>query len=74
MAVEITTDQARLLVRLRRRFPDGDVRVHERSWGVIVEVRRGDRVVALTALHPDGRIARDRPITSPAAQPSAGVA
>jgi hypothetical protein len=74
MAVEITTDQARLLVRLRRRFPDADVRVHERAWGLIVEVRRGARVVALTALHPDGHIARDRPVTAPAAQPSAGVA
>jgi hypothetical protein len=74
MAVEITVDQARVLARLRRRFPDGDVRVHHRAWGLIVEVRRGDRVVALTALHADGRIAADRPITRSAVQPSLGAA
>jgi hypothetical protein len=74
MAVEITTDQARLLARLRRRFPDGEVCVHERPWGLIVEVRRGAHVVALTALHADGRIAPDRPVTRPAAQSSLGAA
>jgi hypothetical protein len=67
MAVEITMDQARLLARLRRRFPDADVRVHERPWGVIAEVRRGSHVVALTALHADGRIAPDRPVTQTSA-------
>jgi hypothetical protein len=74
MAVEITMDQARLLARLRRRFPDGEVRVHERPWGLIVEVRRGAHVVALTALHADGRIAADQPVTRPAAQSSLGAA
>jgi hypothetical protein len=71
MAVEITMDQARLLARLRRRFPDADVRVHERPWGVIAEVRRGSHVVALTALHADGRIAPDRAVTQRSASPGA---
>ena len=62
VALEITTDQARLFARLRRRFPDADVRVHERAWGLIVEVCRNGHVVALTALRPDGGIAYDRPI------------
>ena len=63
--LEITTDQARLFARLRHRFPDADVRVHERPWGLIVEVRRDGHVVALTALRPDGAIAHDRPLIRP---------
>jgi hypothetical protein len=63
MDLEITIDQARLLGRLRRRYPDADVRVHSRSWGAIVEVRRAGHVVGLTALKADGSIAPDRPLT-----------
>jgi hypothetical protein len=53
MSIELSIDQARLIARLRARWPDADVRAHQRRWGVIVEVRRGQRTVALTAL--DGR-------------------
>lgn len=44
---ELTLAQARDIARLRRRHPGAEVRAHQRPWGVIVEVRRGARVVAL---------------------------
>jgi hypothetical protein len=56
MALELTTDQARLIARLRRERPQADIRVHQRSWGVIVEVRDGDRTLSLTALDGSGGI------------------
>jgi hypothetical protein len=62
MAIELTTDQARLVARLRRRFPDDDVRAHQRRWGVILEVRRGRRTISLTALDGDGGVRDDRPL------------
>jgi hypothetical protein len=62
MALELTIDQARLIARLRRRWPGADVRAHQRSWGVIVEVRRDGRTVSLTALDGEGGIERERAI------------
>jgi hypothetical protein len=62
MAIELTTDQARLVARLRRRFPDGEVRAHQRPWGVIIEVRRGRHTLWLTALDGDGGVRDDRPL------------
>jgi hypothetical protein len=62
MAIELTMDQARLIARLRRRFPDGDVRAHQRPWGVIIEVRRGRQTIWLTALDGDGGVRDDRPL------------
>jgi hypothetical protein len=62
MALELTIDQARLIARLRRRWPGADVRAHQRPWGVIVEVRRAGRTVALTALDGEGGIERERSI------------
>ena len=62
MGIELTTDQARLVARLRRRFPDDDVRAHQRPWGVIIEVRRGRRTISLTALDGDGGVRDDRPL------------
>jgi hypothetical protein len=56
MALELTLDQARLIARLRRRWPGADVQAHQRPWGVIVEVRHGGRTVALTALDGEGGI------------------
>jgi hypothetical protein len=53
MSIELSIDQARLIARLRRRWPDADVRAYQRPWGVIIEVRHGDRTISLTAL--DGR-------------------
>jgi hypothetical protein len=57
MALELTLDQARLIARLRRRWPGADVQAHQRPWGVIVEVRRDGRTVALTR-----KPARRRPV------------
>ena len=47
MAIELTTDQARYIARMRSGWPDADVRVHQRAWGVIVEVRRIGRTIAI---------------------------
>lgn len=55
-ATEITTDQARAAARLRRRWPGGRVVSHERTWGVILEVRVGGHAVDVLALTADGRI------------------
>ena len=44
---ELTLAQAREIARLRRRHPGAEVCTHQRPWGVIVEVRRGARVVEL---------------------------
>jgi hypothetical protein len=60
MALELTTEQARLIARLRLRWPGAEVRVHRRPWGLIVEVRRGDRTVSLTALDGKGGIETER--------------
>lgn len=60
MALELTTDQARLIARLRRKWPQADVRVHQRAWGVIVEVRDGDRTLSLTALDGSGGMEDER--------------
>jgi hypothetical protein len=62
MALELTIDQARMIARLRRRWPDADVRAHQRPWGVIVEVRRDGRTISLTALDGEGGIERERSI------------
>jgi hypothetical protein len=61
--LELTTDQARLIARLRRRWPRAEFRVHERRWGVIVEVRDGDRTLSLTALDGAGGIEDERPLS-----------
>ena len=50
MAFELSTDQARYIARMRAAWPDADVRVHQRTWGVIVEVRRSARTIALVEI------------------------
>ena len=62
MAIELTTDQARYIARMRAGWPDADVRVHQRSWGVIVEVRRMERTIALVAFDANGGVRRDAPL------------
>jgi hypothetical protein len=62
MAIELTTDQARYIARMRSAWPDADVRVHQRAWGVIVEVRRSGRTVALVGFDGFGGILRDEPL------------
>jgi hypothetical protein len=62
MAFELTTDQARYIARMRAGWSDADVRVHRRSWGVIVEVRRMERTIALVAFDANGGVHRDAPL------------
>jgi hypothetical protein len=62
MSPELTTDQVREIARLRRRFRDAELRVHERPWGVIVEVRRGRWTIALERFEWSGATYLDRPI------------
>ena len=62
MAIELTTDQARYIARMRAGRPDADIRVHQRSWGVIVEVRRAERTIALVAFDAHGGVHRDVPL------------
>ena len=62
MAIELTTDQARYIARMRSGWPDADVRVHQRAWGVIVEVRRIGRTIAIVAFDATGGVQRDEPL------------
>jgi len=62
MAIELTTDQARLIARMRLRHPGADIRAHQRAWGVIVEVREGARTIALVAFDASGRVLADAPL------------
>lgn len=62
MALELTIDQARRIARLRRRWPDAEVRAHQRPWGVIVEVTAGGRTLAITALDGTGGIEDEQPL------------
>jgi hypothetical protein len=62
MAFELSTDQARYIARMRGAWPDADVGVHQRPWGVIVEVSRGGRTIALVAFDAHGGVRRDAPL------------
>jgi hypothetical protein len=62
MAFELSTDQARYIARMRAAWPDADVRVHQRAWGVIVEVRRRGRTIAIVGFGADGGVRRDAPL------------
>jgi hypothetical protein len=62
MQHELTPDQAREIVRLRGRHPDAEVTVHQRPWGIIVELRRGSRTVALRRFSWTGETVADSPI------------
>lgn len=63
MAIELTSEQARTIARLRARWPQAEVRVHQRAWGVIVEVRQGGRTVVLMGFDGRGGVRADRPLT-----------
>jgi hypothetical protein len=62
MDAELTLEQAREIALLRRRHPGAELRVHERAWGVLVEVRRGARTVALERFEFGGAMVHDAPI------------
>ena len=62
-AHELTIDQMREIVRLRRRHPRAEVLVHQKPWGLIVEARRRGHAIELErfdwngAVEPDTQIA-----------------
>jgi hypothetical protein len=63
MPHELTIEQTREIVRLRRRHPRAEVIVHPKAWGIIVEARREGHAVELErfdwtgAVEPDQQIA-----------------
>ena len=62
MDAELTLDQAREIHLMRRRHPGAALRVHERPWGVLVEVVRGAHTVALERFEFGGAVVHDAPI------------
>ena len=62
MSIELTTDQARYIARMRSAWPDAEVRAHQRLWGVIVEVRRSGRTMSLVGFDGAGGVLRDEPL------------
>jgi hypothetical protein len=62
MDAELTLEQAREINLLRRRHPGAVLRVHERPWGVLVEVRRRGHVVTLERFEFGGAVVHDAPI------------
>jgi hypothetical protein len=67
MDAELTLEQAREINLLRRCHPGAELRVHERPWGVLVEVRRRNHVVALERFEYGGVVVHDAPIRFAAA-------
>jgi hypothetical protein len=64
---ELTQQQAREIALLRRRHPGAELLAHQKPWGVIVEVRRGDRTLALERFDWTGAALADRRIQLAAA-------
>jgi hypothetical protein len=62
MDAELTLEQAREIALLRRRHPGAELRVHERAWGVLVEVRRHGHAIALERFEYGGAVVHDAPI------------
>ena len=58
----LTLPQAREIVRLRRRHPGAEIRVHDRGWGLVLEARRGDRVLELERFDFTGAVLADERI------------
>ena len=56
---EITTEQARYIARIRLAWPDAEVHVHQQAWGVIVEVVRDGRTIALSGFDARGGVRSD---------------
>ncbi|MEY2514565.1 MAG: hypothetical protein QOJ89_1923 [bacterium] len=62
-AHELTIDQTREIVRLRRRHPRAEVVVHHKPWGLIVEARRRGHAIELERFDWSGAVSPDQPIT-----------
>jgi hypothetical protein len=64
---ELTVDQMREIVRLRRRHPRAELLVHHRPWGLIVEARRRGHAVELERFDWTGAVEHDHQIADAAA-------
>jgi hypothetical protein len=62
MDAELTLEQAREIDLLRRRHAGAELCVHERDWGVLIEVRRSGHTVTLERLEFGGGVVHDAPI------------
>jgi hypothetical protein len=62
--MELTIDQAREIARLRRRYRDAQLVVHERPRDVIVEVQRGGHAVTLRRFADDGTVAGEQALAA----------
>ncbi len=62
MAHELTIQQMREIVLMRRRHPHARVLVHQKRWGIIVEARRGGRAIELQRFDWAGGVTPDRQI------------
>ncbi len=61
---ELTLEQTREIVRLRRRHPHAEVVVHPKPWGIVVEARRRGHAVELERFDWSGAVTPDHPIAS----------
>jgi hypothetical protein len=62
MAPELTIDQTREIMRLRRRHRNAQIVVHHKPWGLIVETRRSGHTIELTRFDWTGAVTPDREI------------
>jgi hypothetical protein len=62
MPHELTIEQMREIVRLRRRHPRAEVIVHPKPWGIIVEARRAGHAVELERFDWTGAVEPDQQI------------
>ncbi len=62
MAPELTIDQTREIMRLRRRHRNAQIVVHHKPWGLIVETRRSGHTIDLTRFDWTGAVTPDREI------------
>ena len=61
---ELTIDQMREIVRLRRRHPRAEVLVHQKPWGLIVEARRSGHAIELERFDWGGAVTPDHEIAA----------
>ncbi|MEY2442368.1 MAG: hypothetical protein QOJ46_1794 [bacterium] len=59
---ELTIEQMREIVRLRRRHARGELLVHPKPWGLIVEARESGHTIELERFDWDGNVAPDQRI------------
>ena len=62
MPHELSIEQTREIVRLRRRHPRAEVIVHPKPWGIIVEARRAGHAVELERFDWTGGVQSDQQI------------